>query len=67
MARGYTQDMTKGSPIRLLLMFSIPMLIGNLFQQLYNMADAIIVGKFVGENALGSVGATGAIGFLFSL
>ena len=65
MARGYTQDMTKGSPTRLLLMFSIPMLIGNLFQQLYNMADTVIVGKFVGENALGAVGATGSIGFLF--
>ncbi|QEH67045.1 MATE family efflux transporter [Cellulosilyticum sp. WCF-2] len=65
MARGYTQDMTKGSPTRLLLMFSIPMLVGNLFQQLYNMADTVIVGKFVGENALGAVGATGSIGFLF--
>lgn len=65
MAKGYTQDMTKGSPTRLLLMFSIPMLVGNLFQQLYNMADTVIVGKFVGENALGAVGATGAIGFLF--
>lgn len=65
MARGYTQDMTKGSPTRLLLMFSIPMLIGNLFQQLYNMADTVIVGQFVGENALGAVGSTGSIGFLF--
>lgn len=65
MARNYTQDMTKGSPTKLLLMFSIPMLVGNLFQQIYNMADAMIVGKFVGENALGSVGATGSIGFLF--
>ncbi|PHV69932.1 MATE family efflux transporter [Sporanaerobium hydrogeniformans] len=65
MARNYTQDMTKGSPTKLLLMFTIPMLAGNLFQQLYNMVDTWVVGQFVGKNALGAVGATGSIGFLF--
>lgn len=65
MAKTYTRDMTKGHPVKLLLMFALPMLVGNLFQQFYNMADSIIVGQFVGDNALGSVGATGSIGFLF--
>lgn len=65
MADNQTYDMTKGSPAQLLLRFSIPMLIGNLFQQFYNMVDAMIVGNFVGANALGAVGATGSINFLF--
>ena len=42
-----TKDMTKGSPLRLILTFSIPMLLGNLFQQFYNMVDSIIVGKYI--------------------
>lgn len=58
-------SMTEGNTAKLLLMFTIPMLIGNLFQQLYNMVDSIIVGRFVGPNALASVGATGSINFLF--
>ena len=45
-------SMTEGSPSRLLLKFTIPMLIGNLFQQFYNMVDSIVVGRFVGSNAL---------------
>ncbi len=60
-----TNDMTKGSVIRHLIIFSIPLLIGNIFQQLYNMVDSIIVGKFVGSNALAAIGVTGALGFLF--
>ena len=44
-------DMTVGSPARVILNFTIPIFIGNIFQQLYNMADAVIVGKFVGPNA----------------
>lgn len=56
--------MTVGSPAKLLLQFSIPMLIGNLFQQFYNMVDSIVVGKFVGKDALAAVGATGPIVFL---
>ncbi|MDE5825363.1 MAG: MATE family efflux transporter, partial [Lachnospiraceae bacterium] len=57
-------SMTEGSPARLLLKFTIPMLIGNLFQQFYNMVDSIVVGRFVGANALAAVGATGSLNFL---
>ena len=60
-------SMTEGSPARLLLKFTLPMLIGNLFQQFYNMVDSIVVGRFVGSNALASVGATGSLNFLFLL
>ena len=59
------KSMTEGSPVKLLLGFTIPMLIGNLFQQLYNMVDSIIVGRFVGSNALAAVGSTGSLNFLF--
>lgn len=58
-------NMTTGSPVRLLLVFSIPMLIGNVFQQLYNLVDSMIVGQFVGEDALAAIGATNSVGFLF--
>lgn len=57
-------DMTKGKPLGLIVKFIIPIIIGNIFQQLYNMADAIIVGRFVGVDALAAVGATGSITFL---
>jgi len=68
MAKNLTNNMTIGDPTRLILKFSFPMLIGNLFQQLYNMVDAIVVGNYVGPNALAAVGATGALNFLiFSL
>lgn len=59
-----TKDMTSGSPARLILFFSIPLLIGNVFQQFYSMMDTIIVGKYVGVTALAAVGATGALSFL---
>jgi len=58
------KDMTTGSPIRLLLAFSIPLLIGNIFQQFYNMADTAIVGQTLGYQALAAVGNTGAVMFL---
>lgn len=58
-------NMTKGNPTTLLLKFAVPMIIGNIFQQFYNMVDSMVVGQFVGANALASVGATGAITFLF--
>lgn len=58
------KDMTKGSPTKLILAFSIPLLIGNIFQQFYAMVDAIIVGRFVGVNALAAVGSTGSLSFL---
>ena len=57
-------DMTKGNPFPIILKFMIPLFIGNVFQQLYNMADTIIVGRFVGSDALAAVGATGNIMFL---
>ena len=59
-----TNDMTKGSPIRLILAFSIPLFIGNVFQQFYSMADTVIVGRTIGVQALAAVGATSAISFL---
>ena len=57
-------DMTKGSPTKLILAFTIPILIGNLFQQFYNMVDTAIVGQFVGVGALAAVGSTGGLVFL---
>ena len=59
-----TLDMTKGNPFPIILKFMIPLFIGNVFQQLYNMADTIIVGRFVSADALAAVGATGTIMFL---
>lgn len=58
------KDMTSGSPARLILAFSIPLLIGNIFQQLYSMVDTIIVGRFLGVPALAAVGSTGSLSFL---
>ena len=58
-------NMTEGSPVRLLLVFSIPMLIGNIFQQLYNLADSVIVGQLIGAEALAAIGATGSVTFFF--
>ncbi len=58
------KDMTDGKPYKLILAFCIPLMFGNLFQQMYNMVDAIIVGRFLGKNALAAVGSTGAINFL---
>ena len=58
------KDMTSGNPLKLLVMFSIPLLCGNVFQQLYLMADTIIVGKTLGANALAAVGATGSLAFM---
>lgn len=60
-----TLNMTTGSPLKLLTRFSLPLLIGNLFQQAYNLADSIIVGRLVGANALAAVGATASVTFLF--
>lgn len=58
------QDMTSGSPMKIILSFTLPIFLGNVFQQFYNMADAVIVGKFVGTGALAAVGSTGTIMFL---
>ena len=51
------KDMTVGRPWKRIMEFSVPMLLGNFAQQLYNTADSIIVGKFVGDNALAAVGS----------
>lgn len=59
-----TRDMTVGSPIKLIFGFFLPLLFGLLFQQLYNAVDTVVVGRFLGVNALAGVGATGALNFL---
>ena len=59
-----SKDLTKGSPTKVLLAFTIPLLLGNLFQQFYNIADSVVVGQFVNENALGAVGSSFPILFL---
>ncbi len=59
-----TKDMTTGSPMKNIIRFCLPLMLGNLFQQLYNMADTIIVGRFVGKIALSAVGSVGALNFL---
>lgn len=64
MAKKALKDMTSGSPMKLILGFLIPMLFGLLFQQLYNMVDTIIVGKYLGVQALAAVGSTGSINFM---
>ena len=58
------KDMTKGSPMKLLLGFAVPLLFGLLFQQFYSMVDTIIVGHYLGVDALAAVGATGSVNFL---
>ena len=58
------KDMTKGEPFQLILWFSIPLLLGNIFQQFYSMVDTIIVGKILGTQALAAVGTTGPLNFL---
>ncbi len=63
--KDFTTDMTKGNPVKHILLFSLPALIGNIFQQIYNLADSIIVGRIVGSEALAAVGASGSISFLF--
>ncbi|MBR2941896.1 MAG: MATE family efflux transporter, partial [Clostridia bacterium] len=55
------QDMTVGKPLYNLAAFSIPLLIGNLAQQMYNTVDSIVVGKYCGDSALAAVGASGPI------
>ncbi len=58
------KDMTAGSPAKAIVGFTIPVFIGNIFQQFYSMVDTIIVGKFVGTKALAAVGSVGTINFL---
>ncbi len=58
------KDMTVGNPMKIILAFSLPVLLGNLFQQFYNMVDTVIVGQYLGEDALAAVGSTGCLMFL---
>ena len=58
-------NMTEGNPARLLLRFMLPLLVGNIFQQVYTMVDMIIVGRYIGPDALAAVGATSSLNFLF--
>ena len=58
------KDMTRGPIVPIILHFLFPMFVGNVFQQLYNMADMIIVGRYVGAGALAAVGSTGTLMFL---
>ena len=59
-----TRDMTTGSPLARILAFCAPLLVGNLFQQFYNLADSILVGRILGVKSFAAVGATGALNFL---
>ena len=52
------KDMTAGSPIKLIMTFAVPVLIGNIFQQLYNISDILIVGRLLGVEALAAVGVS---------
>lgn len=59
-----TKSMTEGSPAKLIFFFALPLIVGNIFQQFYSMADTIIVGRTIGVNALAAVGCTGSLTFL---
>lgn len=59
-----TKDLTHGSPLKVILFFTLPLVLGNLFQQFYALADTIIVGRYCGVSALASVGSTGSINYL---
>lgn len=59
-----TKDMTQGSPLKLILAFAVPLMLGSLFQQFYNLADTIVVGRFVGVEALAAVGSVGGLNYL---
>ena len=65
MASRTDMDMTVGNPLTIILKFTWPLLLGNIIQQLYNIVDTIIVGRFIGEDALAAVGSTGTVMFLF--
>ena len=58
------KDFTEGHPFKVIFLFSLPMLIGNIFQQLYSTVDSIIVGNFVGKNALAAISGSGSVQFL---
>lgn len=57
----YVQDMTRGNPLRLILYFAVPLFIGNIFQQFYSIADTMVVGHFLGDEAIAAIGATASL------
>lgn len=59
-----TKDLTSGNPLKVILLFTLPLVLGNLFQQFYALADTIIVGRYCGVSALASVGSTGSLNYL---
>ena len=62
----YTKKMTEGSELKHIILFTLPLFAGNVFQQLYNIVDSMIVGKFLGSDKLAAVGTTGSLMYLFS-
>ena len=64
MSKSSVKDLTVGSPMKLVLSFMLPLLFGLLFQQFYSMVDTVVVGKFLGVDALAGVGSTGSVNFL---
>lgn len=62
----YTKKMTEGSELKHIILFTLPLFAGNLFQQLYNIVDSVIVGRFLGADKLAAVGTTGSMTYLFS-
>ena len=63
MSNNKTNDMTVGSPVKLIIQFMIPMFLGNVFQQFYNIVDSIVAGQFIGVDALAAIGSTGSLMF----
>lgn len=63
MKNSKTSDMTVGNPVKLIIQFMIPMFLGNVFQQFYNIADSIVAGQFIGVDALAAIGSTGSLMF----
>ena len=59
-----TKDLTSGTPLKVILLFTLPLVLGNLFQQFYALADTIIVGRYCGVSALASVGSTSSVNYL---
>ena len=64
MARQGVMDLTQGKPIRQLLLFSLPLVMGTLFQQMYSFVDTIMVGRLISRDALAAVGSVSSLNFL---
>ena len=64
MARSTVRDLTVGSPLKLVVSFTVPLLFGFVFQQLYSFVDTALVGRYLGSEALAAVGSTGSLNFL---